>query len=43
MKYNPEVDTRTKRRYVAALRILRVVTVRIENTTIIAANRINII
>jgi len=43
MKYNPAVDTRTKRRYVAALSILRVVTDRIENTVIIRANKINII
>jgi hypothetical protein len=43
MKYSPEVDTRTNRRYTAALRILRLVTVKIEKTIIIAEKRINII
>jgi hypothetical protein len=43
MKYSPDVETSTNRRYVAALKILREVTVRIEKTIIIRAKRINII
>jgi hypothetical protein len=43
MKYKPEVETRTKRRKTAALSILRLVTVRIENTMIKIEKRINII
>jgi hypothetical protein len=43
MKYSPDVETRTNRRKTAALSILRLVTVRIEKTTIIAEKIINII
>jgi hypothetical protein len=43
MKYKPDVDTSTNSRKTAALRILRLVTVRMEKTTIIAAKRTNII
>jgi hypothetical protein len=43
MKYKPDVDTSTKRRYTAALNILRLVTVSTEKTIIMAEKRINII
>jgi hypothetical protein len=43
MKYNPDVAIRTKSRNVAALRILLLVTVSIENIIITAEKIINMI